>query len=585
MQLPPQGDHMPVTPLSDGDHQNTSVTPESKSRQSGDDSLDTRNRRSFLGKLGGLTAAGWTATAIGLSPLLAPHEAAAQTDSAHGPEDRLARAFFLRRDAALHDRQAGMPAHPNNGDESRYHNSIGNFSKGLPHNGLGEVDPQAYHSLLEAVNSGQPEHFEKILLGGEVKLVNPQAGLAFDLEGFDSHQFAESPSPALASAQRSAEAVEVYWQALLRDVNFADYSTNATALQACAELTSLAAFTGPKHHGRVTPQTLFRGFTAGDVIGPHISQFLLQPINFGALPITQQFTTYLPGIDYLADITSWMAARNGQGPFAPNSKDSVLRYLRNGRDTAAWVHVDALFQAYFHALLWLLGNSVPFNAGNPYNSSRTQAGFGTFGGPHVIALMSEISSRALKAQWFQKWYVHRALRPEEFGGLVHWTRTGAANYPLHRNILHSQAVAEVFTRTGTYLLPQAYPEGCPQHPAYGSGHSTVAGACVTILKAFFNADNLAFPNPMAPSEDGLSLIPYTGSDAGQMTLTGELHKLAANIGIARDHAGIHWRSDYEHSLLLGEAVAISVLSDQHNCYNESFRGLTFTKFDGTSITI
>jgi hypothetical protein len=146
-------------------------------------------------------------------------------------------------------------------------------------------------------------------------------------------------------------------------------------------------------------------------------------------------------------------------------------------------------------------------------------------------------------------------------------------------------VTEVFSRYGTYLLPQAYPEGCPQHPAFGSGHSTVAGACVTMLKAFFNTDNVVFPDPVVPGEDGLSLVPYTGSDAGQITLTGELHKLAANIGIGRDHAGIHWRSDYLGAVLLGEAVAISVLRDQRGCYNESFRGLTFTKFDGSSITV
>jgi hypothetical protein len=573
------------TPLSDGDTLNPSVVPARKSQQPGDDSLDSRSRRAFLGKVGGLTAAGWTASAIGLTPLLAPPEANAEEDSAHGANERLAHAFSLRREAALRDREAGLPAHPTNGDESRYRSRIGNFSKGLPHNSLGEVDPHAYRSLLEAVNSGQPEDFENILLGGEVKLVDPQAGLAFDMEGLDSHQFAESPSPAVASAQRAAEAVEVYWHALLRDVNFTDYAANPTALQACAELSSLGAFTGPRQSGRVTPQTLFRGFTSGDVVGPYISQFLLQPINFGALPITQQFTTYLPGIDYLTDTASWMAARNGQGPFGSNSKDPLLRYLRNGRDAAAWVHVDALFQAYFHALLWLLGNSVPFNVGNPYDTSRTQAGFGTFGGPHIIALMSEISSRALKAQWFQKWYVHRALRPEEFGGLVHWTKTGAADYPLHADILHSQAVAEAFSRHGTYLLPQAYPEGCPQHPAYGSGHSTVAGACVTMLKAFFNTDSVVFPNPVVPSEDGLSLLPYTGSDAGQMTLTGELHKLAANIGIGRDHAGIHWRSDYKEAVLLGEGVAISVLRDQRNCYNEAFQGLTFTRFGGASITV
>lgn len=90
---------------------------------------------------------------------------------------------------------------------------------------------------------------------------------------------------------------------------------------------------------------------------------------------------------------------------------------------------------------------------------------------------------------------------------------------------------------------------------------------------------------MVASSDGLSLLPYTGGDASQMTLAGELHKLAGNIAIGRNYAGIHWRSDYVNAVLLGEAVAISLLRDQRNCYNELFRGFTFTKFDGTSLTI
>ena len=548
----------------------------------------SEGRRAFLRNVGMLTATGCTASAVSLGALFNPPAAHAQNeqhDRENSRQDRLEQSFRQRRDAALADLEAGLPRHPNNGDERLYPNFIGNFSKGLPHNSIGEVNRAAYGSLLQALLSGNPADFEDITLGGNVRLVDPQAGLAFDMEGLDSHQFVEIPSPALASAERAVEAVELYWQALLRDVTFTDYSTNAAALAACAELSARGAFTGPRQSGQVTPQTLFRGSTAGDVVGPYVSQFLLQPINFGALPITQQFTTYAPGLDYLTDPGSWLAARNGQGPFASNSKDSELRYLRNGRDLAAWVHVDALVQAYFHALLWLLGNGVAFNAGNPYNHSATQAGFGTFGAPHIIALLSEVSSRALKAQWFQKWFVHRALRPEELGGLVHWTKTGAAHYPLHTDILNSPAVAQVFTRTGTYLLPQAFPEGCPQHPAYGSGHATVAGACVTVLKAFFSTDNSPFPNPMVSGPDGLSLLPYTGGDASQITLTGELHKLAANIAIGRNHAGIHWRSDYVNSVLLGEAVAISLLRDQRNCYNELFQGFTFTKFDGTSLTI
>jgi len=40
----------------------------------------------------------------------------------------------------------------------------------------------------------------------------------------------------------------------------------------------------------------------------------------------------------------------------------------------------------------------------------------TFGGPHVLSLLAEVSNRALKAVWFHKWYVHRTLRPEAYGG-------------------------------------------------------------------------------------------------------------------------------------------------------------------------
>ena len=55
--------------------------------------------------------------------------------------------------------------------------------------------------------------------------------------------------------------------------------------------------------------------------------------------------------------------------------------------------------------------------------------------------------------------------------------------------------------------------------------------------------------------------------------------------MGRNFAGIHWRSDYTESLKLGEAVAISLLRDQRLIYKEDFAGFTFTKFDGTRITV
>jgi len=93
------------------------------------------------------------------------------------------------------------------------------------------------------------------------------------------------------------------------------------------------------------------------------------------------------------------------------------------------------------------------------------------------------------------------------------------------------------------------------------------------------------PGPVVASDDGQSLVPYAGADAGQITVGGELNKLADNVALGRNMAAVHWRSDAAQALLLGEALAISVLRDQRPIYNEPFSGFTFTKFDGTTITV
>lgn len=544
--------------------------------QGSDESPSSTSRRGLLRSLGAATA-----VTAGLRPAYAD----GGSGNGDGNGTRVEQSFQVRLGAALRERQVPTPAHPTNGDEGRYASRIGNFSKGLPHNSAGEVDATAYESLIDALSSGDPSDFEQIRLGGTVKLVNPQSGLAFDLEGTDCHQMAIPPAPAIASREAAAEAVELYWHALLRDVPFSQYATNSSVKDAADELTSLGAFAGPRMGGKVTPQTLFRGFTPGDLTGPYVSQFLLKPATFGAEEIVQQIQTLMPGSDQMTTFTEWLNVQNGLSA-GPNQLDSTRRYIRNGRDLAGYVHVDVLFQAYFNACLILVGMNAPLNPGNPYNSSRTQVGFGTFGIPHVKSLMCEVATRALKAVWHQKWLVHRRLRPEEFGGLVHVTKTMIAgkSYPLDDSVLKSNAVAQVFGRFGSYLLPQAYAEGCPQHPSYGAGHATVAGACVTILKAFFD-ERFVLPSPVVASDDGSALLPYTGPGAGQLTAGGELNKVAANVAVGRNWAGIHWRTDYSASVALGEAIAISVLRDQRATYNESFHGFTFTKFDGTQITV
>jgi membrane-associated phospholipid phosphatase len=442
------------------------------------------------------------------------------------------------------------------------------------------VDLASYDALMAALSVGTPDLFEQIPMGGNRKLTNPQAGLAFDLEGSDSHHMGIPPAPRIDGPEAVAELAENYWMALARDVNFEDYERDPLIAAACEDLSRYSDFRGPKEDGRVTPRTIFRGVTEGDTMGPYLSQFLLADVPFGSLTISQRQTTTVPGVDYVTYYDEWLRIQNGVMP-GSYRLDPTPRYIRNLRDLGQYVHVDALYEAYLNASLILLGTGSPFDSGNPYFRSETQDGFGTFGGPHILSLVTEVATRALKAVWYQKWFVHRRLRPEAFAGLVHHHLTGAMTTPVNSEIFDSPALVETYRRHGSYLLPMGAPEGSPLHPSYGAGHATVAGACVTILKAFFN-DRWKVKHPVVPSASGRSLAEWK-KEIG-LSVGHELDKLAANIAIGRNALGVHYRSDYLASIRLGEELAIGVLEEQKSSYNETAT-FSFNRFDGTRITI
>ena len=184
------------------------------------------NRRTFVKSL---LAAGTAASLPNLASAAQP-SAKAKPNTPHGnPSSRRMQAYNLRVQAASEEAQLPTPDHPDNGDESRYSNLIGNYSKGLPHNNLGEVDQNAYNTYLQALASGAPADFELIPMGcppPRFRLVNPQSGLAFDLEGVDSHATFMPPAPALASAEEAGEIIENYWMALTRDIPFSQYDSD-----------------------------------------------------------------------------------------------------------------------------------------------------------------------------------------------------------------------------------------------------------------------------------------------------------------------------------------------------------------------
>lgn len=559
--------------------------------QGNESPLESKSRRNFLGNLGKAAIATAVIStvenvALANSPIL---EAEKSTKMS-----RRAKARAIRIEAANfhYDRTPENLVHQNNGDEVRYPNKIANFSKGLPHQSNGEVVPSAYKMLMAAIDSGEPDKFEEIPMGGKRRLINPQAGYSFGLDGGDPQSYEMNPPPAFASREQAAEIAESYWMAVLRDVNFLDYEKSTIAHDAVADLNRFGAdYKGAKdENGLVTTKTLFRGNLPGAEIGPYMSQFWYLPTRFGANWLNTRIRTVLSptdgGRDYLTDYESWLAIQNG-GRWQENAYDPVLRWMRNGRDLGEWTHVDVLFQGYFQSLLVLLGNGILTDKNNPYNFSRTQDGFGTLGAPYVSSLVCQVAQNALRSVWFQKWCVHRRLRPEVFGGRIYQVLKNKADYPVHTEVLNSLTSEN---RLGKYLpkkdglLPIAFPEGSPTHPSYGAGHATVAGACVTILKAFFDEDKFIF-GPVVPDSKGTALSPYIEYDAAKLTVGGELNKIAANVAIGRNIAGVHWLSDATESLKLGELIAIDLLRDQKTCFNEKFEGFELTKFDGTKITV
>lgn len=527
-------------------------------------------RRDFLYSAGAAVA-GFSGTGL----LLASSASAAPPRWNPGVvRPRLADAYQRRIRAASGYLATRPPPQQTNGDERNHPDYIGQFHKTLPHDANGIVDPQAYEDMVAACQAGDFEQVEAVP-GVAGRLANPLGAVAFANESWDSHHLAIDAASSIDSPRHGSDMSECYWLSLTRDVPFEDYQVDPLVLRAVADLRTLPGY------GWVTPDNVFRGRLQGDEVGPYVSQFLLQDIPYGPLKVPQRIDVPVPGNQWMTAYAQWLAVQDGAvaGTIAV---DPVPRYLSNGAAIAAYVHSDFSYQAFLDAALILLAHGLDvLDPGNPYRASTRQAPFITFGGPAVLDLLARAARDALMAAWFQKWKLHRKVRPEAYGGIVENTLNRGV--PQHENatLLGSEAPGAIYSRFGSYLLPMAYPEGSPTHPSYPAGHAAVSGACVTVLKAFFD-ESFVLPAPKAPSRDGLELLDWSGAP---LIVGGELNKLASNCTLARDTAGVHYRQDGDQGLRLGEQVGLALLREFRLLYPEPFEGFQLTTFDGKTIFV
>jgi hypothetical protein len=509
---------------------------------------------------------------------------AAEEPGSNLSEKRAQRSFEIRCDAARAASNRKIPIPATNGDEERYPDKRASFAKGLPHNELGEVEPPAYSDWLSILASGDSERFEQVRRDplAVAKLNNPQATYAFDLVGVDSHATRLPPPPAFASAAMAAEVGELYWQALTMDVPFRDYETRELIAAAVADLNAFSQPLRSQTPRKLTPKALFRGETEGDVIGPYVSQFLWLDVPYGIKIFDQRYRFPSRNQEFLTNFNEWVACQRGAGPASELRFDSQPRYICSNRELAEYVHQDFSFQTYLNAALIMLRlGPEALNPANPYIGSKTQFGDITFGNKNVLSLIAQASLLGQKSAYYHKWLVHRRLRPECFGGRIDIQVSGRKAYDVYSDILNCDAVGRVKAAYNSCLLPSAFPEGCPTHPSYPAAHATNAGACATVLKAFFNED-YHMPDPVEAASDGSAVMPWKGQP---LTLGNEVNKLANNIALGRDAAGVHYRSDSINGLFVGEEQALGLLCDYSRTYNERFDGFILSTFHGEKVRV
>jgi hypothetical protein len=465
---------------------------------------------------------------------------------------RLRRVRAIRAASAARVPLAGI-VHRTNGDDERYAADyyLGSYAKGLPHDDRGRVDPAAYRTYLAALRSGALEPLSRIAAPILLNLVAATCDLGYEYEGDDVTQFDLPPAPTLASERTAADLIEAYWMARARDVPFARYADDSTIAAACAELAT-------------TPERIFRA-TGPAQAGPYISQFFYADLLRAPGPHAPHVAAFaVPGRDYLTTRDELIAMQRGPVD-TPTQRETQPRYVSTLRDLGD----------YISRPFDLIGNTAALLASF---SADTQQPY--FDAIEMNALASRAQVIAGNAVYFQKFMVHRRVRPEAVALLVDRAHAGE-HLPLHPTLLHSAAVDATLRANGNALLPQAYPTGSPPHPSYPAAHAIISSANITIFKAFMKGDTV-FPETVEPVADGTAVVDQTRSP---LTIGGELDKLASNYALGRCAAGVHFRADCIAGLRLGELAALSVLRDRAKAAPRRHGPFVVRTFDGKMLEI
>jgi hypothetical protein len=399
--------------------------------------------------------------------------------------------------------------------------------------------------------------------------------------------------------------VETWAMAVLRDVPFiSGWKTAASLTPFIAFLNTLEHDAPTDAMGNITLGTVFRGAGVDELLGSYVSQYLLLPFDYGGLRVEQKYRVENDTAPSVTD-EGWLAIQQGEDVAVAPRAAEPAQYAASMRVLGSMVHKDPLFQFYYNAALISFGCGVtPVGLETAAGDTDPKITAWTDGGgPDVLAAVrragpaaprasapaprptphptphltlhlqvAHVARGALQTAWFHKWNVHMRIRPEVLAQrfvLCSRDATLCAALGLKERFnsipddvkeLISQHNRQLLLKeredngsmTNLYLALQ-YPEGAPTHPSWPAGHAVVAGACVTVIKAMLatvdpvTLKRKPWPHKACPAKmaaaDGSKLVDDSSAEDDGVTIVGELHKLASNVALGRNMAGVHFRTD------------------------------------------
>lgn len=480
------------------------------------------------------------------------------------------------------------------------------FSKTLKHNEIGLTSKEDLDKLINVSKTyGSKDAIDALASAQDPNKVRTLEGVAtgqsFIIRGCDT-QFCDVSDQFLKadSLENIAEMIEVYEKSLLRDVSFFDYENNNSdvirAIKSMNNYNNISAYTGPLTDSRIIDgKVLFRGNSTDELYGPYISQFLILPFKYNGINIEQQYPVE-NDVKNTTEYNTYLDIQRGKITGSPNFSGEY-KYIYSGRVLGSVVHNDPMYYAYYNAALISLQNGLKLE----YNGTSVTSAWTDQGPPDCLASIAEVALAALRVAWNSKYNIGLKLRPEvmayRIDQIYNDVLTGS-DFEQIKNYLSygKETLDEVFNKNtnSNYLLTLMYPEGSPAHPSWTAGHAVLAGACITILKAFFKTHDedfnpLSWPNTPKHSIDGISLHEYNRSDKNRLTIVGEFNKLASNMSLGRDFGGVHYRLDGVSGITLGENFAIKYLQTKLLEYistdNKMIKSFNLEKINGDYISI